>query len=129
METKILLAIMLGILFTTVGLGMMFNPKFYVKIVEDLNKHPVLLYIGGLFSLLFGFALLSVEPTWQKDWTSMIAVLGWLSVVKGVFIVLFPERCIALSNMIKKDTTYFTFAAMLSVLLGVGFLIAGFSSL
>lgn len=129
METKILIAIMLGILFTTVGLGMMLNTKFYIKIVEDLNKHPVLLYTGGLLSLLLGFALLSVESTWQKDWTSMITVLGWLSVIKGIFIVLFPERCIELSNMIKKDTTYFTFAAMLSVLLGVGFLIAGFSSL
>jgi hypothetical protein len=129
METKILIAVMLGILFTTVGLGMMLNTKFYIKIVEDLNKHPVLLYTGGLLSLLLGFALLSVESTWQKDWTSMITVLGWLSVIKGIFIVLFPERCIELSNMIKKDTTYFTFAAMLSVLLGVGFLIAGFSSL
>ncbi|MCF7830730.1 hypothetical protein K9M41_01905 [Candidatus Gracilibacteria bacterium] len=90
METSLFLAKFLGIMFTVMGLAILFNFKTYPKVMGDVLKNSALVYLCGFLSLMMGILLVLFHNVWEGGWVVLITVIAWISLVKGVLLLLFP---------------------------------------
>ena len=125
MESSLVLAKIMGVVFAVLGFAILFNLKFYKKAIEDFFKKPALMYITGFFLLIFGMLLILVHNVWTKDWTIIITIMAWGTFLKGLIIMLFPESMI---NMGKKMITkgWLTFGGVIVLLIGLCLICKGF---
>jgi uncharacterized protein YjeT (DUF2065 family) len=91
MEISIIFARFLGLLYVAVGLGLLFNKNYYQKIFSDFLNNVAMLYIGGILALIFGFLLVTYHNVWVGSWVVIITVIGWLALMKGIFILVCPS--------------------------------------
>ncbi len=91
MATSVVLAKLLGPYCLIVALGVLLNLKTYQKVMEDCLKNSAIFYLAGLFSLIFGLLIIQFHNVWMFDWPIMITLMGWLGVVKGVWLIAFPK--------------------------------------
>ena len=75
--------------------------------------------LGGLMSLVLGMLILSVHSSWAQDWTSLVTLVGYIAVAKGVLLFMAPEWMLSMS---KKMVTKLLPASMsLAILFGLVF--------
>jgi len=85
------LAQVLGILFLVGGLNAVFNRKAMAAALQDIDRSPALLWVWGFFNLLFGAAVIALHNVWTRDWRVLVTILGWASLVKGIWLILLPD--------------------------------------
>lgn len=91
METTYFLAKLFGVLFFFVGLGMLFNLKYYKKVMDDFLKDGPLMYFAGLVIAVVGFVMVMYHNIWSGGWPIVVTVLAWASMIKGLLFLLFPK--------------------------------------
>jgi len=91
LATSLFLAKLLGLYGVIVTAGVLLNQKSYQKVIEDLLKNAALVYLGGIFALFFGLLLVLFHNVWVLGWPVIITIMGWLGLLKGVWIIVFPE--------------------------------------
>lgn len=102
MDTSIFIAKIFGTAYLIVGLGVLINHKFYKKMFDSFLKELGTMYLGGLMALVAGLAIVLTHNVWE-GWPILITVFGWLALLKGFWILVFPEFMMKVSNgMIKK---------------------------
>jgi hypothetical protein len=103
MGTSIFLAKILGPYCLIMAGGALLNRGFYQKIVDDFLKNAALVYLGGVFALLFGLFIVAVHNIWDSNWPVVITLIGWLSILKGARIILFPNSLAAMVEFHKTN--------------------------
>lgn len=93
MEVSIFFAMWLGLYCLFMALLMAFRRKEIEKVVSGLYSSPTILYLAGAFNLALGLVIAILHPVWMLNWQGVITVLGYLSIVKGVLRMGFPENC------------------------------------
>ncbi|MCF7917879.1 hypothetical protein K9L27_02655 [Candidatus Gracilibacteria bacterium] len=92
METTYFLAKVFGVFFVVAGLGMLFNLKYYKKVMEDFLKNGALMYFAGLVTMIAGLVMVLYHGNiWTGGWVVLITVLAWISFLKGICLLLFPS--------------------------------------
>lgn len=114
----IFLAQMLGLSFTVMGLSMIFNKKWTSGAIESIFNNPGLVWLTGLVTLFLGAAMVALNNLWTSGLPLFITVLGWLTVVKGAFILVCPNLSASFYKKMNKGNIF--------VLGGVVCLILGF---
>ncbi len=125
MESTLFLAKIMGVCFALIGLGMLFNLKFYMKAYEAFFKDTGLLYITGFFILIMGLLLVLVHNKWMQDWTMVVTILSWMTFVKGASIMLFPESIVKMKKTFLKKG-WLTTSGVFILLLGLFLIYKGF---
>lgn len=123
METSLFIAKIFAVVYVTVGLGMLFNFKYYQKAMKDVLKNPVTAMYGGMFALAIGFVMITFHNIWIQDWTVIITVLGWAALVKGALLLLIPGPFMKFAKIFVK---YMWFAPLFSLVIGGVFGYFGF---
>lgn len=128
MNISIFIAQLFAITFLAVGLGLLFEVKYYHKVFDDIMKEPGVLYIGGIAALVVGFLIVTHHNIWQ-DWPMLITILGWISLIKGFLLLAFPKYMIRWTkNWIANKhflQIWGSIAIMLSIIFGyLGFCVA-----
>jgi hypothetical protein len=116
------------IVFCPAGLVWVINPKAYRGMVKDIISNSGVLFISGLSAVTIGYLLITFHNTWALDRSVIITVVGWVSLFKGLLIILLPSAQFhALYNLpiIKK---YVSISPWLVLILGVVSLYLGFSA-
>ena len=91
MDASIILARLIGPLFLVVGVGVLLNRAHYRNMIGNFLGNAGLYYFAGATALAVGVAMVSFHNVWTADWRVAITVLGWLSVVKGTILIVFPS--------------------------------------
>ncbi len=91
MDASLLLARLMGPLFLAAGLGLLLNQTHYRKMLHRFLTDAALYYFSGALALTVGVAILLFHNIWVADWRVVITIIGWLSVLKGVVRLLFPQ--------------------------------------
>ncbi len=125
METAAFLAQILGPIIIAVSLGLLVNQKSYLKMLADFEKSPALTYIGGISAMAIGLAVVLHHNVWLCDWPVVITIFGWGGIIKGIFLLIFPDKVYALSKAIKLDKIL-TPCAVIYLLLGAYLSYVGF---
>jgi len=120
------IAQIIGLLFCIDAVGVLVNTAFYRRIVEEFIESPALCYLGGILALFFGLFILNFNNAWTADWTVIITIIGWLSVVKGVLLIVFPKVYLNFSNWMRMGDAMMRYIGIIYLLLGLFLTFKGF---
>jgi len=96
METSIFLAKLLGPLLAIVALSILMNGNTFNHILKEFPKSSYVLYLSGLMAYAMGALIVLNHNVWVMDEFVIITVLGYLALVKGILILLFPDGMVKL---------------------------------
>ncbi len=120
MELSIFIARILGLAYVVVGLGMLFNPKYYAASMKEMVKELGVMYLGGVMALVVGFIWVSYHNVWQ-GWPILITVFGWLALIKGITLLMFPKLMMKFTNYFFKHASALGWWGFIILVLGLVF--------
>lgn len=91
MELSILIAKITSVVYLSAAVGAVFSRDHYRRILDDLFENAALTYFIGFTAVILGFLMVNYHNIWNKDWTVLVTILGWLALTKGVLIIAFPR--------------------------------------
>ncbi len=112
-----------GIIYLVIGLGMIINTKIYRKMILNFSENTSIVYFSGVISLFAGYLLITFFNSNSWNLTSILTIFGWIAVVKGSLILLFPKLIFNFAKTIK-ERFVFSLGFIISAL-GLGFLYIG----
>ena len=119
MESSIVLARIIGPLLVIVSVSILLNVKMYQRMYTEYIKSPALMYLAGTYALLLGLLMIQFHNLWIKGWPVIITILAWMSVIKGVVILLFPNSITKISKLYTGSRTPLIVNAILILILGL----------
>lgn len=84
------LAVFLAFLYLAVGLPALFAPDGFRKAALKFRKKTTNLQISAIISLLFGYLILREYHLIQKNWETVLSVIGYLALIKGLVSLWWP---------------------------------------
>ena len=90
METSKILARIIGPIMIIPAIGIFLNFNTYQGLIAEFSKSPSLCYLGGFMALLMGLVILQFHNRWEAGWPVLITILGWITLIKGVALIIFP---------------------------------------
>jgi len=125
METSILIAKILATVYLSFSLGLLFSSKYYKEKLPKLVDNSSYLMLGGFMAIVFGFLILEFHNYWNSDWTIVITIFGWLSLLKGIILIVFPQMFTGyISTILKAENQ--KYILIVTLILGVFFGYFGF---
>ena len=127
MQLSKLIAKIASVIYLSASVGAFFGADYYRKIADDLFSNAGLTYLAGFITVIVGLLIVTHHNRWTKNWTVLITILGWLALVKGIFLITLPQFVQSLSQRMFTDfgSRVFPYA---SLCLGLLFAYFGFVS-
>ena|SRR5580704_4347162 len=95
MNTTIVLTQTLGIIMTVVGISLLVSKKNAVALLETMTQSAAITWLSGFIALVFGAVIISLNNIWSGSSLQLfITVIGWLAILKGAFILVFPNTAV-----------------------------------
>lgn len=104
MDVSILLARLIGPLYLVAGVGLLLNQSYYREMLRNLPGGGMLYYLSGAIALTFGVAILQFHNLWVADWRVVFTLIGWIGLIKGIFLLVFPKTGAGLSALFAKSS-------------------------
>ena len=126
METSKILARIIGPAMIVPALGIFLNFNTYQSMIGEFSKSPSLCYLGGFMALLMGLVILQFHNKWEAGWPVIITILGWITLIKGLVLVLFPGSLIHLWHPLTANPTALIVSLVISCAVGIFLTIKGY---
>src|SRR3989338_10625364 len=126
MEHSLLFAKILGPYFAIIGIGIFFNPKHCQKVVLEYSQSAALVYTGGILALLFGLLIIAFHNVWVSNCTTTITFLGWLSLAKGCWLLIFPNTVKNFTKRYQKNTQPIIAQSLIILAVGIFLILKGY---
>jgi hypothetical protein len=91
MTLSLFYAKLIGIYTLIVACFLLLRRKQIETVVAELFASKGLLYLAGMFGLLFGLIIAITHNIWEWNWRGLITLLGYLAILKGVVRMGFQE--------------------------------------
>jgi hypothetical protein len=109
------------------ALAMLLHPQGTIETVTALAHDRALMFIVGIFTVAAGLAWVLAHNLWSGGTTTVaVTVLGWVTLLKGLLLLLSPASSADLWLVHMQYARYMPLYASISLLLGVYFTYAGF---
>ena len=126
MENSVFIARILGPCCLVVAAGIMFNRKFYQRVMEDYSKNAALVLFGGMMALIIGIVVVLVHNVWIPRWPVIITIYGWAAVVKGIWLLVFPNTVSRVMQAYQRNEMLLAAHSILVFVLGIVLSIFGY---
>ena len=127
-DSSVAFAQILGIIFLAGGLNALFSRKAMSNAIGGVTENLALLWVWGFINLLFGATIVALHSAWSSDWRTIITAVGWAGVIKGAFLMLFPNSAGALYRT-SNTAGVLTTGGIVATLLGLFLLYVGVGGL
>jgi hypothetical protein len=128
METSLFLAKLIGPMLITFSAAMLINQDNMRDMAADFLEHRGLIFLAGLLTLISGLAIVLTHNVWVAGWPVIITIFGWLSVIGGVFRVVFPDSVRSIGGAMLEKKGMFTVSGVVTGLLGGWLCYVGYMS-
>lgn len=125
METSVLIAKIISVIYLSFGVGLIFNTSFYKKGIEKLLDSASFTILAGMIAVIIGIVIIEFHNIWEKNWTIVITIVGWIALIKGILLLTFPKSMVFFKPMFQLKNLY-KFLAPLVILFGLIFAYFGF---
>ena len=116
MQLSIFLAKVWGIFLVILCLSVLLNRERFLRVAKRaVNETSI--FVSGMIALMIGIPHILIHNIWTPDWRGLITFLGWITVVKGIVRLFFPEK---LLNFVQKGSYKSVFIYGVSILLLLG---------
>ncbi len=112
----------MGLVMVAIGVGMNLNMDFYRRILTHYSEEPTAIYLNGIIATALGFLLVRNYNT-LEGWTALLTIIGWLTLLKGLTILIMPKTHVAVVAYLKNNTTYLRSASEAILVLGIVMLV------
>lgn len=109
----------LGLTYLAIGLGMLVNPRFYKEMLSKMIDNEAMLFMTGLSVFVIGCLLVIYHNIWVGGWTIAITIFGWLALLKGLMMIVIPEKSIKLYNSVKMSGGQLSVYGIIVFVLGI----------
>ena len=99
MDITLIAAKVLGTYLVVSGLFLIFRGKTVPHLLKDFFEHPAIVYLAGVILIFLSSLYLIQSNIWDGTWRTIITIIAWATLVKGVAYILFPD---ALHRMVTK---------------------------
>ena len=118
MNISIVLAQIFGITLIVLGLSMIFNKKETTLVIEELVEKKSSMWLAGFITLILGTVYVSLNNIWTSGLPLVITILGWLTLIKGASILIFPNLTTHYYKKVNKESI-FVFSGVIVFFLGI----------
>lgn len=115
---SVLLAQILGIMFVVLGLSLVFHRKWTALAIDEMAKNPGVIWLAGLITVMLGSTIVGLNNIWTSGLPLCITILGWLTLIKGATILLFPHFSSSYFKRVNKGSI-FVWGGMIITILGI----------
>jgi hypothetical protein len=126
MDTSLFLARLLGPILLTISAALLINPVNMREMATDFLEHRGLIFLAGILTLLGGLAIVLTHNVWVLGWPVVITIFGWLSVIGGIFRVVFPDSVKSIGQSMLAKPGLLTGAAIVEGVIGAWLCYVGF---
>lgn len=122
MDLSVLLGQIVAIYLVVGGLSVLLNGNEIRGFLKELKHNHLTYYYGGFLSLIIGALMVLTHNVWE-GWPIIVTIFGWLTLVKGVLILLLPKQLLGVVHVWKNKQALMV-AGVIMLALGVwlGFL-------
>jgi len=118
MDISVVLAQILGIFFVVVGASMVVNKKATKAAMEEAVQNRGYLWMWGFLAILTGAVIVVLNNVWTSGLPLVITILGWLAIIKGVFILFFPDAAVSVYRKFNKEGLL-VFSGLVVIVIGL----------
>lgn len=127
MDISIFLAKVLGLYLLIIALAMLVNAKNIRALLAESNNTSFV-FLTGTIALIIGVLLVVTHNIWEADWKVLITILGWLTLIKGIVRLFFPEYVLRMTaRFVQNSRAYFVIDVIL-LIVGIYLSYVGFAS-
>ena len=126
METSIFIARIFGLCYLILGAGLVFNRKVFGQVMDDFCKNAALLFYGGLLALVIGVVIILTHNVWVANWTVIITIIGWVALIKGIWIIIFPNTVSKFMQAYQKNENLLIVHSIFALIFGAVLTFFGF---
>jgi hypothetical protein len=127
MEISILIAKIIGIIYLSFGVGLLFNQQFYKNEIPKLLANTAYLILGGFLAIIIGSVIIENHNFWVKNWTVVITIIGWIALIKGIVLIAFPTK-MTIYKPLFENKSFFKILIPCIIIFGLIFIYFGFFS-
>ena len=80
------------------GLFAIFRGKTVPHMLKDFFGHPAVVYLTGILLVILATLLLIQRNVWDGSWRTIVTVLTWLVLIKGLAYIFVPDALYRLVN-------------------------------
>lgn len=125
METSVLIAKIIATIYLSFGIGLLFNSNYYKKEIKKLLDNASFMILGGFVAIVFGLLIIENHNYWVKNWTVLITIVGWIALIKGIFLLAFPTSLNVFKSLLEFENSL-KYLAPLVIIFGLIFAYFGF---
>ncbi|MGA2752383.1 MAG: hypothetical protein ABSE53_01350 [Terracidiphilus sp.] len=118
MNTSIAIAQVLGTVLAVMGLSAIIDRKAVSAALEKATQDRGFLWLWSFLFLTMGAVVVAMNNVWTSGLPLLITILGWLTIIKGAFLLLLPGPAMALYRWCNKDGVLI-FGGIVAFLLGL----------
>lgn len=126
MFTSIFLAKALGIYLVFLSVAFIFCEARLKALILDMLNKPAAMLMGGFVALIIGILLVVSHNVWVADWRVLVTIIGWMALLKGATIILFPDFMIKMSMKWVENKTLYYITFLFTFIVGLILLYYGF---
>ncbi|MBU1445853.1 hypothetical protein KKD70_01155 [Patescibacteria group bacterium] len=104
MDLSVLVAKIYGTVAIALGLGMLFNAEYYKETFRSIFKDKTYLFFGGIAALVIGLLIILHHNIWEASWAVLITIIGWIALIKGFLLLVFPQMTVIFEPLFTKKT-------------------------
>jgi hypothetical protein len=86
------IAALVGPTLVALGASTLINLGRLPNLVEQVAREPALIMVSGMLLFVTGLAIVRAHHHWRRDWSMLITLLGWLTLLGGLARILVPFR-------------------------------------
>lgn len=114
-----------GVVILIVALSALMAPKRLAAALADFQRSPGLTFLGALFAVVMGIALIMLHAIWTDLPASLVSLLGWAILIKGVALMVTPDALLNLGNGLLKSRATVHIWAIVALVLAAVYLLIG----
>lgn len=105
-----------GIFLFLVCFSLLLNRDRFVSVVKKMDANS--LFIIGFILLIVGSIQVVGYEHWSFDWTGLLTILGWATLLKGIALLFIPGYSNKMIKLAVKDKLY-NISAFIGMLIGI----------
>ena len=125
MQKSYMLAQIIGIFLSILGLGFILNRDHIQKVFSAVVKNHALQLVATILPLIFGSYLVVIHNHWVANWSIIITLIAWIILIVGAFRAIFPEFWIERVKKFQEKGSIFT-SGIVFLVLGLILMFFGF---
>ncbi len=115
-----------GIPLFVMGLVWVIRPQSLKQVIRDMATNKGALLLAGISAFIIGYLIVAFHNVWSGGSAVIITIIGWLALLKGLFITVAASANVNLYGFMGKIRKFFVVLPWLVLIVGVVALYFGY---